>query len=130
MTVNQRPRVSKQYTIGADGSVKTYIGQDDYEITLEGYIFNNSGDGKAAAYDGVYPRERMDKLQNIINGQGTTLGLHVQSPYLDMFGIDYLVVTNSEFPQEEGGYGQQRFNITCISDSYADSDKLYSPYFV
>lgn len=130
ITVNQRPRITKQYTIGADGSVKTYIGQDDYEITIEGYIFNNSGDGTAAAYDGVYPRKRMDTFQEIINGQGSTLGIRVYSPYLDLYDIDFLVVSICEFPQEEGGYGQQKFNLVCQSDTYADSDKIYSPYNV
>ena len=135
ITVSQDPIIVKQNSIGSDGTVKTYIGQDDFKIQIEGNIHN------ITASEGIYPNGAMIALQNILNDQGINFGIIVDSPYLNMFGsnnytksidnvtgINFLVITNCEFPQEEGGYSRQKFTITAISDYYNDLDKIYSPY--
>lgn len=127
ITVNQSPNVTKTKALGKDGSVKTYIGKNDYEITIEGYLFNLTAPG----IEGVYPTQRMNMLQSFLNNQGNTFGIQIYSPYLELFdntGIQWVVITNVEFPQEEGMYSQQKFTIDCISDSYNDAALLYSPY--
>lgn len=138
ITVSQKPKVIKTYSVGKDYSVKTYIGKEDYEIEIEGYLFNIKADGSSSAgIEGIYPADRMNTLQTILGNQGQNLGINVFSPVLELFGdvvgryvsgINSIVVTNSEFPQEEGMYSQQKFTISAVSDSLSDSDIIYSPY--
>lgn len=133
VAVEQNPRINKTYCLGKDGSTKTYIGMDDYNILIDGFVFNVNDDGTSAGnMEGVYPKDRMNKLQHLIQNQGSTYGIKIYCPYLEQFGetgIQFIVVTKSSFPQEEGGYSQQKFQITAISDSFNDLDSLYSPYF-
>lgn len=138
ITVKQDINLIKTYSSGKDYSVKTYIGKKDYEIEIEGYLFNVNPNGTSAGgMDGIYPAQRMNLLQCIISNQGSNLGVNVFSPFLELFGdtvgsvvtgIDYIVITNCEFPQEEGMYSQQKFTITAVSDSINDSSIIYSPY--
>lgn len=132
ITVSQKPRVVKTFSIGKDGSTKTWIGQDDYLITIDGLITNVNSDGtSAAAMQGIYPSSPMLALQQLIKDQGYNLGIGCYSPYLELFGdsgIQFIVITGANFPQDEGGYSQQRFSIEAISDSYNDADVIYSPY--
>jgi hypothetical protein len=132
ITVGQKPMIAKQNAIGSDGNIKTYMGQDDYEIAIEGHLFNINPN------EGQFPFKKMNYLQKIINSQANTLGIKIECPYLKLFGpidssgepvgINYLVITDCEFPQEVGGYSQQKFKLTCISDSYPDTNNLYSAY--
>lgn len=138
ITVKQDINLTKTYSSGKDYSVKTYIGKKDYEIEIEGYLFNVNPTGtNAGGMDGIYPAQRMNILQSIISNQGTNLGINIFSPVLELFGdtvgsvvtgIDYIVITNCEFPQEEGMYSQQKFTITAVSDSINDSSVIWSPY--
>jgi hypothetical protein len=131
ISVTQRPRVTKSYCVGKDTSTKTYIGLDDYEINIEGYIYNVSIDGSATNMEGIYPIGRVDALLRALAQQGRTYGLSVDSPKLNIFGdsgIDYIVITDLQLPEEEGQYSQQKFSITAISDSLNDAHSIYSPY--
>lgn len=134
ISVKQTPRIIKQNTISSNGTVKTYLGQDDWVIEIEGYIFNVNLNGTSAAnMEGIYPAQRMQTLNNILLGQNNTLGLNIECPFLQQFGeaggIDYIVITNVEFDQEEGIYDHQKFTIEALSDVYPDLLKVYSPYF-
>lgn len=123
--VEQKPKIVKTNFIGKDGSVITYIGQDVYQISIEGYVDNKDGIM-------IYPISDVDNLLKCIASQGTTLGLNIYSPYLNLFdtGIDWIVITNYDFPQEMGGYSQQKFTIEAISDHYNDADAIASPYYL
>ncbi len=139
ITVTQTPKIVKSYSQGKDGSVKTYVGMDDYQINIDGYLFNLTD------VEGVYPNQKMTALQNILTNQGANFGIKIFSPYLQLFGdpasntqninglvspagIQYIVITNIDCPQEIGGYSQQKFTIEAISDSQNDANILYSPY--
>lgn len=146
ITVTQNPKVSRSYSVGKDYSVKTFIGMDDYNITIEGYIFNVNKDGTSAGnLTGIYPADRVKTLLGLMANQGFNYGISVYSPYLTLFGdspsnpnqsgqkyyltgIDRLVITNIDIPQEEGGYSQQKFSISAISDSAKDINILYAAY--
>lgn len=134
ITVTQNPRIIKQNTISSNGSVKTWIGLEDYEIQIEGYIFNVNPDGSSAAnMEGIYPKQRMQALNSLIVNQGQNLGISIVCPFLNLFGeeggIDFVVVSKVDIEQEEGQYSQQKFSMTLESDSYPDSMKIFSPYF-
>jgi hypothetical protein len=132
ITVSQKPRIIKTYCVGKDGSIPTYIGLDDYEIEIEGFIFNVNADGTSAAnMEGIYPNTRVTTLLRALAQQGQTYGLNVQCPKLDLFGdsgIDYIIITKLEIPEEEGQYSQQKFTINAISNSLNDGYSIYSPY--
>lgn len=140
ITVKQGTNLVKTYSSGKDYSVKTYIGRKDFDITIEGYLFNVNADGTSAASSiGIYPADRMNSLQSIIANQGVNLGINIFSPYLELFGdyvgnyvtgIDYIVINSCDFAQEEGMYSQQKFTLQCVSDSINDSAILYSPYYI
>lgn len=135
ISVSQQPKIVKTDIIGRDGTVKTYLGMDDYRIKIEGYIDNLSGQM-------IYPIDDVRLLLTNLLIQGQQLGIQVYSPYLAIWGgnsmpnspspggIDFIVITNFEMPQEAGKYSQQKFMIEAISDAFNDVDTISSPYTV
>lgn len=139
ISVRQRPKVVRTYSAGKDGSVKTWVGKDDYEISIEGYLFNEKANGYIDVIEGIYPADRMNTLQTILGNQGVNLGIKVFSPYLELFGdvvgnyvsgINYIVITSIDTPMLEGEYSQQKFIIEALSDSINDSSVIFSPYII
>lgn len=130
ITVEQSPRVIKTYVIGKDKSIKTYIGQEDYTISISARIENTFYNGqKYTQTEGIYPREQVDMLVKIVKEQGSELGISIKSPHLEIYGINRIVVTNINLEEEEGRYGSQKVTITAIDDSYYE-DSIYSPYYL
>ena len=80
---------------------------DDYDITINGMFNTGIVD--------VYPKQAMKMLHDITS---CTTEVKVQSNILSIFGINYLVFENCEFPQsEDTGRDEQHFTLNCISET-------------
>lgn len=105
LTVQQTKNIVKTAIQGRNGTVKEYISEGDYIVTLRGAI--------ARTFKSNYPLEEMRQFLQLIKDNRS---LKVVSPYLLQFDIHELVVESYNMGQEEGKQNMQRFEINCLSD--------------
>lgn len=103
--VNQQKEMLKTVVQGRNTSVKEYICDGDYAVQIMGIL---------TADNRNFP---MQDLSDLISLLKAPLAFKINSWYLDLFGINNLVVENYQIGQEEGGYSYQKFNIQCLSDA-------------
>ena len=89
---------------GRNGSIKEYISDDDYNITITGII---------AGGNNVYPKNEVLALKKVLD---SPVALNVNSWFLNQFGVHSFVVKDYNFNQEAGRNSQQSFSISAISD--------------
>lgn len=104
-TLSQAKKIVKTEIQGRDGTVKEYIGLDDYQVTINGII---------AGTNGNYPFSAVQYLKQMLDAP---VSVPVVSTFLNNLGIYNLVVEDYSIPQEAGGYSKQDFTINAISDS-------------
>ena len=105
ISVSQSKKIITTEIQGRDGTVKEYIGMDDFQISLTGRI--------SGSYN-VYEKELVATLKKILSaGQP----LAVTSWYLQNLDIVNLVIKDFNFGQNEGEYSTQYFTISAISDN-------------
>lgn len=102
--VTQAKKIVKTEIQGRDGTVKEYIGMDDYGITINGVI---------TAGNGYSPASDVSQLKQILDAP---IPIPVASAYLNNLSITNLVIESYELAQEAGGYSYQTFTINAISD--------------
>jgi len=89
---------------GGNGTVKEYIGQGDYQITINGILTGKNGS---------YPADDVIALKRMVDAP---VPIRVTSSYLQNLDIYDIVITDFTVAQEPGGYSQQIFTINAISD--------------
>lgn len=104
LTVNQPKRIIKTEIQGRNGTVKEYIADDDYQITINGIITGTNG---------KYPETEVLTLKQMLDAP---VSIPVVCRYLNNLGIYNIVVEEWTFDQEPGGISKQNFTINAISD--------------
>ncbi len=104
LTVTQAKKIIKTQIQGADGTVKEYIGLDDYVIQLNGIITGKNG---------IAPVDEVGDLKRILDAP---VAIDVACDYLRNLGIDTIVIDDYEIGQTEGSYSYQTFSIRMLSD--------------
>jgi hypothetical protein len=104
LTVTQAKKIITTEIQGRNGTVKEYIGMDDYEIQINGIL---TGD------NGSHPADQILALMSMLTARVTT---KVTCDYLQNLGINYLVIKDFTLQQDAGGYSTQNFSITALSD--------------
>lgn len=109
LQVSQGKKIVTTEIQGRDGTVKEYIGMDDFQVTINGRL--------NGAY-GVNPKSETKQLKTILDaGQP----LAITNWWLQNLGITDVVVTGYSFPQTEGEYSTQYFTINAISDKVVEA---------
>jgi len=104
LNVSQSKKIITTEIQGRDGTVKEYIGLDDFQIQITGRL-NGS-------YN-VNPKELTRQLKIILSaGQP----LEITSWYLQNLDITDIVIKDFNFGQTEGEYSTQYFTINAMSD--------------
>lgn len=104
ITVSQAKKIIKTDIQGRDGTVKEYIGLDDFAVQVNGIITGSNGH---------YPIDEVASLKKMLDAP---IAIDVSCTYLQNLGIVSLVAENYEFGQEAGGYSYQSFSLTFASD--------------
>jgi len=104
ITLSQAKQIVKTQIQGRDGTVKEYVGMDDYAITVVGTITNANG---------VEPVSDRLNLKAMLDAP---IALDITCPFLNQLGIQKAVVESYDLPQNEGGVSYQTFTINLISD--------------
>lgn len=107
--VSQTKKIIVTEIQGRDGTVKEYIGLDDFQITINGRL---NGDY------GVNPKEDTKTLHKILSSGAP---LAVTNWFLQNLDINDIVVQSFEIPQIEGKYSTQFFTITAMSDRVVEA---------
>ncbi len=90
---------------GRNGTVKEYISDGDYSISMKGGLVNSLGD--------VYP---VESVRILIELMQLPTSLNVTCPFLQLFNIYQVVINSYDVPQHEGGGNTQLFTLECLSD--------------
>lgn len=106
MDINQQRNIVTTAIQGRNGTVKEYISDGDYQITVRGILV------EAGPYD--YPAEQVRELLRLCRVQAAVQAV---SPFLQLFQIYDVVITDYRLPQLEGYQNLQPFELTCISDT-------------
>jgi len=104
LNVSQAKKIIKTEIQGRDGTVKEYIGMDDYQVTINGIITGPNG---------KYPYEDVRALKDLLDAP---IPIVVICQFLQNLDVHTIVIENYELPRQEGGYSYQQFSITAISD--------------
>lgn len=117
--------IEKTEITGRDtGSVKEYISNKDWDITITAVITasQNVSDGMTKFYqEGKYPEENMEMIDLLLNAP---IAIEVDCFYINKrvnssLGVDktFLVIEDADISQIEGEYEAQRITLTCCTDS-------------
>lgn len=104
LTVGQAKKIIKTEIQGRDGTVKEYIGMDDYQVTINGIITGPNGH---------YPADEVIDLKKVLDAP---IAIPVACTYLNNLGINSIIIEGYELAQVEGGYSYQTFSINAVSD--------------
>jgi hypothetical protein len=109
LRVSQSKKIVKTEIQGMRGTVKEYIGEDDWQITINGLLVGENGKN---------PTEDTVALKNILTVNALTpFSIPVVCSYLNNLDIFNIVVENFDMEQDPGGYSKQRFTINAISEA-------------
>lgn len=104
ITVTQAKKIIRTEIQGRNGTVKEYIGDDDYQVVVNGILTGTNG---------VHPVDEIIQLKKMLDAP---VAIDVACAYLQNLGIQSLVVMDYTFEQQAGGYSYQTFSITFNSD--------------
>ena len=104
ITINQSKNIVTTQINDRKGTVKEYISEGDYNVQIQGLIVSD---------DYSYPRADVETLRELLTAD---VALKVISPFLEIWGIYELVVTDFNIPQQPGMQNTQAFSITALSD--------------
>ena len=102
--VTQSKKIVTTEIQGKDGTVKEYIGMDDFQVNVTGRLqggYNNN------------PKELTRQLKKILSAPQP---LAITNWWLQNLDITDVVIVNFDFGQTEGEYSTQYFNFTALSD--------------
>lgn len=110
--LNQPTIVEETYLKGRRaGSVKEIIGLDDFYITIRGFIINYETRD--------YPTEAVEVFRKLIKHPTE---LQIESPFLNLFDINEMVILDRNIPQIEGTLTYQPFTLMCKSNEPYELD--------
>lgn len=105
ITVELPKNIVKTQIQGRNGTVKEYIGEDDFQIHITGII--------VSPYPSVYPRDEVNMLTELCR---LPKQIPVASEFLQFFGIDSIVVEHFRIGQRMGSRNEVPFDVYAISD--------------
>lgn len=109
LTVDAPMNVVKTPVQGRRGTVKEYIGQGDYGVTIRAILATDTG----AANRFAYPLPLVHQLRALCE---LGVALPVSGFLLDTYGIKNLVVENVRYESLPGFVNLQAYELQCVSD--------------
>jgi hypothetical protein len=91
------------------GSFKELYSQDDYGISIKGFLFNNEAN--------EYPEKAVRDLRNILEKQKH---LRITNALARIFGVTYIAVESAEVNCIEGAQNYIAYQVNAVSDQLFD----------
>jgi len=115
-TVNQKKNIITTSVQGRNGTVKEYISDVDFTINVKGVLVGDNGKYPRVGFPSG-TKGGVNSVEDLINLFKLNRSVTVNSWYLRQFGITEMVITDYNFPQNEGEYSVQPFEFNAISDT-------------
>ena len=116
ITINQEKNIVTTPLQGRDGTIKEYISDGDYTISVDAavcsYVINQNGESDFTESHS-YPLAQLKELINFLKIKDT---IEVQSDFLTLFGVTNVVVKSYGMVQETHS-NRQAFQIQMLSDT-------------
>ena len=104
--INKPRNIVKTQIMGRNGTVKEYMSDDDYQISITGSFLNK--------YAYRSPEDLMRYFDQITKAP---IELKVVSNFLSYFEIFTIVIENSRIKQREGARNIVDYELQCVSDT-------------
>jgi len=104
--ISQSRNIVATSVAGRNGTVKEYISDGDYMISIKGVL--------ASLYQNVAPKDSVNQLLGFCKAP---VQFNVTSNFLAYFGIYSLVIKDYNFTQMEGKRNVIGFELQCLSDT-------------
>lgn len=104
--ITQEKNIVTTVVQGRDGSVKEYISDGDFQVSIRGALIGQTNT--------AFPQAEVRALMNLLNAKEA---INVVSDYFRLFSIYDIVVTGYKFAQKEGFQNIQLFEISAVSDT-------------
>lgn len=95
---------------GRDGSIKEYISNGDYAVTIKGILASDPMDGRVSRR---YPEAQVLALKKVVE---VPEALPVAGRLFRLLGIQNLVIKGVSWPSLPGFTNLQAFELRCLSD--------------
>lgn len=129
-TINQKKNIISTPVQGRNGTVKEYISDGDFNINVKGVLVGDNGKYPRQGFGSNTNQNFQNQDENVtINSPSLNMdvnklislfqinkALEVNSWFLKQFNIYSIVITDYNFPQNEGEYSVQPFEFNAISD--------------
>lgn len=110
ITVGQPMRIVSTEIAGRKGgTVKEFISQSDYAVTIRGIMATDP----FAENRFAYPLPQVQKMVELV---GLGVALPVSGWLLDVFGVKNLVIQNASYESLPGFTNLQAYELQCLSD--------------
>jgi hypothetical protein len=118
MTVSQEKNIISTALQGRSGTIKEYISDGDYQIEVSAAVQPNAdgNDNDSEKFSVPPDRYPMEELRELMILFRESESLEVSSGFLDLFGVESVVVKSYEFTQETH-QNRQSFRLTLLSDA-------------
>lgn len=122
LTVSGQLNVVSTSIAGQDGTVKEIVSVDDYRVNMKCFLTDNVFEDLGTVGDkgfkiklrsDEFPEQRVREIRNLFEDKKS---VRVISPYLNLFNIQYLLVTGISFPELDGLTSIIPCELQCISD--------------
>ena len=107
-TASRKKNINRTYIDGRDGSIKEYIGQDDWQITFTGTITGRNGQ---RPLNDILALRRILDINDIFNPVAV-----INSYVNDILQVYSIIIESYTLPQEPGGWAYQSFIINALGD--------------
>lgn len=109
VTVTQEKHIVRTTLVGLNGTIKEYICNGDYDISIAVGIVAVDAGGQIVD---EYPEEGIRKVKEFLD---ENKAVEVSSVFLGVFGIDRMVVTRFSLKQETAS-NRQTIDVRALSD--------------
>lgn len=106
--------IVKTELINQSGTIKEYISQPDYSVSVSGVLIGYFLKPTAQNPMQAKPLEDMKALIKITESK---VSVKVVSDTLNLYGITHLSIDSLNMPQELSDINIQKFTMTCLSDN-------------
>jgi len=119
--VSMTKNIIKTPIQGLNGTIKEFVSMGDYVVNMTGNIIGVTNGNTVNSIGQVFPRVDTERLIEICKAPQS---LTITSGFLQLFGINEIVITGFKFAQKEGSRDTQPFQITALSDQPINLDEV------
>lgn len=100
-----RKEIKRTKVPGSNGTVTEYISDGDYTVRIAGKLVNHEDDQR--------PKQLIKKLERVAAAE---VPIEITCPFLNLLGIDQLVIDSRRIEEERGSANQVTFQLEATAE--------------